>query len=147
MQHAESIIIKRPQAAVWALVGDPHSWGEWIPGLTDVRLEGGGAPSEGAGLSYTWRGKRQDTTVAAFEAERVIGVASSEKNYDFSETMTVRETFGGTEVTVTMEFKPTVWWVSVFAIFMLPIKGLMLGRPLRKMLGALRAAVEAQSAA
>ena len=146
MQHVESIIINSPRAAVWALVGDPQSWGEWVPGVTDVRIEGGGAPSEGTGLSYGWRGRRQDTTVAAFEAERVIGIASSEKNYEFSETMTLSETFGGTRVTIAMGFEPTVWWASFLAMFMLPVKGLALGRPMRKMLEALRAAVEAQAA-
>ena len=146
MQHVESIIINRPKAAVWALVSDPQSWGEWIPGLTDVGIEGGGAPSEGTGLSYTWRGKRQDTTVAAFEAERVIGIARSEKYYEFSQAIALGDTFGGTSVTITMGFQPTVWWASILAIFMLPIKGLVIGRPLRKMLGALRAAVEARPA-
>ena len=146
MQHAESIIISRPQAAVWALVGNPQSWGDWVPGVTDVRLEGGGAPSVGAALSYTWRERRRDTTVTAFEDEGVIGIAGSEKNYEFSETIRVREAFRGTAVTITMGFKPTVWWASFLAIFMLPIKGLLLGRPLRKELQALRAAVEAQPA-
>ena len=146
MQHVESIIINRPKADVWALVSDPQSWGEWIPGLTDVRIEGGGAPSEGTGLSYTWRGKRQDTTVAAFEAERVIGIARSEKNFKFTETIALSDTFGGTSVTITMGFQPTVWWASILAIFMLPIKGLVIGRPLKKMLESLRAAVEARPA-
>ena len=146
MKHAESIIINRQKAAVWALVGDPRSWGDWLPGMTDVRLEGEGAPSVGAALSYGWRGKRQDTTVAAFEVERVIGVASSEKNYEFSETIALRDTFGGTQVTVTLGFEPTVWWGSFLAILMFPVKGLVLGRGLRKMLVALRATVEAQPA-
>lgn len=145
MKHAESIIINRQKAAVWALVGDPRSWGDWLPGMTDVRLEGEGAPSVGAALSYGWRGKRQDTTVAAFEVERVIGVASSEKNYEFSETIALRETFGGTAVTLTMGFEPTVWWASFLAILTLPIKGLLFGRPLRKELQALRTALEAQA--
>ena len=95
MQHSESIVISRSEAEVWALVGDPQSWETWIPGVTDVRIEGGGAPSLGIGLSYIWRGKRRDTTIAAFETPRVIGVASSEKNYEFSETIAVRETLGG----------------------------------------------------
>ena len=146
MQHAESIVIKRPEAEVWALVGNPQSWETWIPDVTEVRIEGGGAPSVGTALSYTWRGKRQDTTVAAFETERVMGVASSQKNYEFSETIALRETFGGTEVTITVGFEPTVWWASFLAIFMPPIKGLMLGRPLRKELQALRVAVEGQAA-
>ena len=145
MQHRESIVIKRTEAEIWALVGDPESWETWIPGLTEVRIEGGGAPSVGTALSYAWRGKRRDTTVAAFETERVIGVASSEKNYEFSETIALRETFGATEVTITVGFEPTVWWASLLAIFTLPIKGLMLGRPLRKALQALRTALGAQA--
>ena len=146
MKHAESIIINRHEAEVWTLVGDPQSWGEWVPGLTDVQIEGGGAPAEGAGLSFTWRGKRQETKVAAFEAGRTIGIAGTEKNYEFSETLALRETFGGTEVTVTIGFEPTVWWASFLAMFMFPVKGLTLGRPLLKMLNSLRAAVEAKPA-
>ena len=146
MKHAESIIINRPKAEVWALVGDPRSWDEWVPGLTDVRLEGDGAPSVGAALSYGWRGKRQDATFAAFAVEDEIGVASSEKNYEFSETIALHDTFGGTRVTVTLGFEPTVWWGSFLAILMFPVKGLVFGRGLQKMLTALRARVEAQPA-
>ena len=109
MQHSETMVISRTQAEVWALVGNPQSWGTWLPGVTDVRIEGGGAPSVGIGLSYSWRGKRQDTTIAVFETQRAIGVASSEKNYEFSETIVIRETLGGTGVTVTMGVEPTVW--------------------------------------
>ncbi len=146
MQHAETIIIKRPGADVWALVGDPRTWETWVPGVTDVRLEGDGAPSVGTGLSYGWRGKRQDTTVSAFEAGRLIGIAGSEKNYDFSETIALGETFGGTRVTVTMGFEPTVWWGSILAILMLPVKGRWPGMTLRKDLQALRAALDAKPA-
>ena len=110
MQHSETMVVSRTQAEVWALVGNPESWETWIPGVTDVRIEGDGAPSVGIGLSYSWRGKRHDTTIAVFETQRAIGVASSEKNYDFSETIVVRETLGGTGITVTMGFEPTVWW-------------------------------------
>ena len=143
MQHSETMVISRTEAEVWALVGNPQSWETWIPGVTDVRIEGGGAPSVGIGVSYIWRGKRQDATIAVFEAQRAIGVASSEKNYEFSETIVVRETLGGTSVTVTMGFEPTVWWATFLAIFMLPIKGRLLGRPLRRELEALRAALGA----
>ncbi len=145
MQHSESIVIKRPEADVWTLVGNPQSWETWIPGVTEVRIEGSGAPSVGTGLSYAWRGKRRDMTVTAFETDRVIGVVSSEKNYEFSETIALRETFGGTAVTLTMGFEPTVWWASFLAILTLPIKGLLFGRPLRKELQALRTALEAQA--
>ena len=145
MQHSETMVISRTEAEVWALVGDPQSWETWIPGVTDVRIEGDGAPSVGIGLSYSWRGKRQDAMIAVFETPRAIGVASSEKNYEFSETIVVRETLGGTSVTVTMGFEPTVWWATFLAIFMLPIKGRLLGRPLRRELEALRAALGAQA--
>ena len=145
MQHSETMVINRSEAEVWALVGDPQTWETWIPGVTDVRIEDGSAPAVGIGLSYTWRGKRQDTTIAVFETQRAIGVATSEKNYEFSETIVVRETLGGTGVTATMGFEPTVWWATFLAIFMLPIKGLLLGRPLRKELEALRAALGAQA--
>ena len=51
--------------------------------------------------------------IAAFETERVIGVASSETNYEFSEAIALRETGAGTEVTLTMGFEPTVWWTQL----------------------------------
>ena len=145
MQHSESIIINRPGPEVWALVGDPQSWETWIPDVTEVRIEGGGAPSVGTGLSYARRGKRRDTTIAAFETDRVIEVASSEKNYEFTETIRLSDTFGGTQVTITKGFAPTVWWASVLAILVLPVKGLILGRPLMEELQALKAALEARA--
>ena len=96
-------------------------------------------------LSYARRGKRRDTTIAAFETDRVIEVASSEKNYEFTETIRLSDTFGGTQVTITKGFAPTVWWASVLAILVLPVKGLILGRPLMEELQALKAALEARA--
>ncbi len=43
-----------------------------------------------------------------------------------------------------MGFDPTVWWVSALSILLVPFKGMMLGKPLRKELEALRIAVESE---
>ena len=89
--------------------------------------------------------RRFSRTIAAFETDRVIEVASSEKNYEFTETIRLSDTFGGTQVTITKGFAPTVWWASVLAILVLPVKGLILGRPLLKELQALKGALEARA--
>ena len=142
MQHSESITINRSQGEVWAVTGDPQSWGKWIEGVTDVQVEDGGALAAGKALSYAWRGKTQNTTVIEFEAGRMIRVGSAEKNYDFNETIAVVEAGGATEVTMTVGFDPTVWWASFLAVFMLPFKGILLGRPLRKQLQTLSRVLE-----
>ena len=142
MQHSESITLYHPMAEVWAVVGDPQSWGKWIEGITDVQVEGGGALAVGKGLSYKWRGKTQNTTVIELKAGRMIRIGSAEKNYDFIETIVLAEVGVSTKVTMTVGFNPTVWWASVMAVFMLPFKGLLLGRPFRKQLRALSRVLE-----
>ena len=37
MQHSESITLYHSVAEVWAVVGDPQSWGKWIEGITEVQ--------------------------------------------------------------------------------------------------------------
>jgi hypothetical protein len=41
-----------------------------------------------------------------------------------------------------MGFEPTVWWASALSVLLIPVKGLMLGRPLRQELQDLKVAVE-----
>ncbi len=142
MQHSESITIYHSRADVWAVVGDPQSWEEWIDGITDIQVEGGGALAVGKGLSYKWRGKIQNTTVIELEAGHRIHIGSAEKNYDFNETIVLTDVGVLTKVTMTVDFNPTVWWASVLAVFMLPFKGLLLGRPFKKQLQALSRVLE-----
>lgn len=142
MRHSESVTLYHSRAEVWAVVGDPQSWGKWIEGITDVQVEGGGAFAVGKGLSYTWRGKFQNTTVIELEAGRMIHIGSVEKYYDYDEEIALDEVGVATKVTMTVGFNPTVWWASFLAVFMLPFKGLLLGRPFRKQLKALSRVLE-----
>jgi hypothetical protein len=47
-----------------------------------------------------------------------------------------------TEVAFTMGFEPTVWWMKVVAVVVVPIKDRLMGRPLRRELERLRAVAE-----
>ena len=145
MQHSESITIQCPLGEVWAMAGDPHAWGKWIKGITDVKSEESGTLAAGKALSFAERGKARNMTVIEYEAGRIIRLGSTQKGYDFNETIALVESAGATEVTLTMGLEPTVWWASFLALFMQPINGLVIGRPLRKTLQALSAALESQA--
>jgi uncharacterized membrane protein len=140
MQHTEAITINRPQSEVWSLVGDPTGWPEWLPDVADVEIEG--PLEQGAALSYTWRTRRVRATVTHYVRGQSLRIHSTENNYEFDEAISLRGLGGMTVVSITMGFKPTVWWASALSVLLWPTKKLMLGRPLRKELNALRAAVE-----
>ena len=40
-QQTESVIIDRPPAEVWALVGDVRNWTKWLKDISDVELVSG----------------------------------------------------------------------------------------------------------
>ena len=141
MEYSESVTINRPVSAVWKFVGDPTSWASWVPDVQDVEVEGGKL-GVGSVVSYTWRGKRQSTNVTQFDPERSWQIRTSERNYDFHEGITIQPVDGGTHVTLTMGFDPSVWWVRGLSVLLLPVKRWVLGRPLRKELLALKNAVE-----
>lgn len=146
MQQTESITIDRPPAEVWALVGDVRNWTKWLKDISDVELVSGELAT-GAEFSYKFRGRDVNATVDRYEEGRVIGIGAQEKKYDFAESLAVEPTDGGTRVTFTMGFDPTVWWVSALSILLVPFKGMMLGKPLRKELEELRIAVESEPSA
>lgn len=140
MEHAESIVVHRPATEVWALTGHPESWQRWIRDIEDVRVDG--ELSEGTVVSYRWRGRDVTATVRPYEPGVRMGIQSSEKNYDFHESIALRDVGGRTEVTFTMGFTPTAWWMKAAAVLLSPFKGLVLGRSLNQELRALRDAAE-----
>ena len=146
MQHSASITIERPVRDVWSAVGDPRAWHTWLAGVRAVEVENSGVLAQGAKLSYTWRGRPVKASLARYEEGRVTGIHSSEKNYEFNEAISLHEMGGQTEVTFAIGFEPTLWWMSASAVALLPLKGLLLGRPLKKELRSLKRALEAHPA-
>ena len=72
MQHTETIAIDRPLAVVWELVGDPSNWARWMPGITDVVLDG--ELETGASLRYKWRGKQRNASITAYVRNQEIAM-------------------------------------------------------------------------
>ena len=145
MQHTESVVIDRPVGSVWALVGHVNSWSQWLPDLTDFSPLAEGETKVGAVLEYKFRGRTVRAEITGLEPERLIAIQSSEKSYEFDERISLEPEGDGTRVSVTMGFEPTALWARALAVLIIPFKGIVLGRPLKKELEALSAAVAAQS--
>jgi uncharacterized membrane protein len=141
VEQTESILIDRPAGDVWPLVGDVRGWNQWLTGISDVELVSDEL-APGSEFSYQYRHKPVRATVDQYEEGRLIGISTSEKRYDFAESITLDPRGDQTEVTFTMGFEPTVWWASALSVLLIPVKGLMLGRPLRQELQDLKVAVE-----
>jgi len=141
MEQTESILIDRNANDVWPLVGDVRGWNQWLTGISDVELVSDEL-APGAEFSYQFRNKPVRATVDHYEEGRLIGISTSEKTYDFAESITLDPRGDQTEVTFTVGFEPTVWWVSALSVLLIPIKGLMLGRPLRQELADLKRVAE-----
>lgn len=141
MQHSETIFIQRPVADVWALVGSPSTWPDWLPGVQDANVEGG-TPAVGARMTFSFRGNPQDTRMSVYEPERALGFTSSQSRYDFAESFTLEPQGDATTVTMTMSFQPTTWWMKAFSVLLVPIKGFALGSSLKKELRALKERLE-----
>ena len=78
------------------------------------------------------------------QASQTIGISSSEKNYDFQESITLEPLGDQTKVEFTMGFEPTVWCATALSVLVVPFKGPLLVRPLRKELESLRTAAESE---
>lgn len=144
MQHTETITIDRPAEEVWDYIGDVDSWPKWIDDMTDVEVPEGGM-AIGSQVTYKYRGTPTHPTIAAYEAGRTIGIQSSEDRYEFAETITLSPKGEQTEVSFTMGFQPTVWWMKLMAVALAPFRSTVLGRGMRKSMQSLKKAVESES--
>ncbi len=144
MEQSESITIRRPLDDVWGYVGDVRWWPKWIEDLSDVTLVSEHLAA-GAEVAYKYRGKDVTVTIAEYEPGRRIGIFAVERGYDFRESISIDSTDSHTEVTFTMGFSPTSTWMRVLSVLLRPLKGPLLGRPLKKELETLRDSVESGS--
>jgi uncharacterized protein YndB with AHSA1/START domain len=140
LAHSESIEIAKPATIVWALVGDPEAWPRWAGDVADVQVHGDLAM--GTAISYSYRGRRADVTISAYEHERLLEIAGSETSYEMRESVALKGINSGTHVSITMGFEPTVWWARIIAPLVSPLKSVLLGRELRRSLLALQRAAE-----
>jgi uncharacterized protein len=140
LAHAESVRIARPTEVVWALVGYPTAWSRWARQLDDVEIHG--ETAVGTTITYTYRGRRAAVTITEFERERLVEIAASEKSYEMRESIALVADDEATEVSIEMRFEPTAMWSRLVAPLFIPIKGVLLGRDLRRSLHALRRAAE-----
>ncbi len=140
MEQSARIHIDRPTSDVWDLVGDVRAWPTWLKDVENVTYEG--ELGVGTTVSYKWRGNDVSATVSAYEVGRRIGIESEEKSYDFHESISLHSTGRTTEVTFVMGFDPTGWWASSLAVLLFPVKGVLLGRPLKRELRTLKKTAE-----
>ena len=110
------------------MVGHPGGWQRWIKDISDVANDTEGPLSEGDSLTYKYRGGLVTTQVVQYQQERVLGIHSSEKTYEFHESIWLEDHPQGTKVTFIMGFEPTVWWASILAVFLAPGEGSGLGQ-------------------
>ena len=61
------------------------------------------------------------------QARSTIGISSSEKNYDFQESITLEPLGGQTKVEFTMGFEPTVWWATALSVLVVRFQGPTIG--------------------
>ena len=144
MQHTETITIGRPSEDVWAYVGDVRSWPKWLEDVSDVDVQSG-EMAEGTQLSYKFRGRETHPTITAYEQGQMLGIAASERGYEFAESIRLHSDGDQTEVSFTMGFEPTVWWMKGLAAALSPFKRTVLGRSMRKEMRSLKTAVEAEA--
>ena len=146
MEHSASIVIDRPASVVWDLAGHPQAWQEWNDELADVRVDGDGALQRGSVVHYRWRGREVTADVTDYEEGRRLAIHSSQGSYEFRESFQLEPAGDRTTVTKTMGFTPTAWWARALAVLLIPLKPLVLGRPLKRELRTLRDAVAAREA-
>jgi carbon monoxide dehydrogenase subunit G len=145
MQHSESIVVERPAQDVWELTGDLRAWSAWSPNIEVIEVVPEGTLAKGSKVRYRYRGRETNATVAQYEEQRVVGIEAPGKSYDFRESITLMPQGQNTEVTFFMAFEPKVWFMSALAVLLIPVKSWVLGRPLKRELRDIKAAVEART--
>lgn len=144
LQHTETMSIDRPAEEVWAFVGDVRWWPKWTADISDVEVSADEL-SAGTQLSYKFRGRPTHPTIASYQQGREIGISASEDRYEFAESITLHPGGDETEVSFTMSFEPTVWWMKGIAAALGPLQGHSAGTLNEKEMRSLKAAVEADA--
>jgi uncharacterized protein YndB with AHSA1/START domain len=141
VEHTESTRIAKPAEAVWALVGEPAAWPRWAGDLNDVRVHG--ELGAGTRVTYTYRRRRVAVTLTRYEPGRLVEIAGSETSYDMRESIGLEAAAEQmTTVSITIGFEPKATWARLVAPLVVPFKGVVLGRSLRRSLHELRRTAE-----
>lgn len=146
MEHSESIVIDRPLNEVWARTGDPRAWSDWAPGLQVIEPVPASI-GNGSVVRVRTSGRESEATIIDYEERRRIGIRATEKRFEFWETVELSAEGARTRVTLRMgaaSRNPILWAIGVLVS---PARRWLLGPPIRKDLGALRAAVEREEPA
>jgi uncharacterized protein YndB with AHSA1/START domain len=97
---ARSAVIDAAPDAVWQVLTDfPHA-GRWLPGTTDLRLDGDLRP--GAVLHFTARGKPRTSVVSDLADGRLLTLTSAQGPVTAAYTYTVQAAGSSTRVDLTV---------------------------------------------
>lgn len=142
---AEIAIDRRPDA-IWPYVSDPCNQDEWVDGMRDSTIEGGGTPGVGTIVRGTYTGGGRPGPVAmritAFEPERRLAIDAFEGPFAFQAELTLAREGGGTRVRNAMTAESDHWATALMFTVLRPLMKAVFARQLRKELGQLKAIIE-----
>jgi Polyketide cyclase / dehydrase and lipid transport len=145
IDHEETMILDCPVTRVWAIVGDPHEWPAWAPGIGEIETSPAGPLKPGTCMHYRMGSRPVEATITDHVDQRLIGFSTAEARYDFRESIALRPIDARTGVSIRMGFGTRGVLFPILAVLAWPARRWLLGRPLRKDLDALRAAVADRS--
>ncbi len=141
-------LIARPPDAIWPYVGDPCNQDEWVDGMRDSEIEGGGEPGAGAVIRGAYKGGAGQGPVAlritAFEPERRLATEAFEGLFLYDGELTLEREADGTRVRNTMTVQSCHWATAVLFVALRPLMAWCFRRQMRKDLAQLKAILEAR---
>ena len=144
---AETLIARRPDA-IWPYVGNPCNQDEWVDGMRDSEIEGGGEPGAGAVIRGAYKGGAGQGPVAlritAFEPERRLATEAFEGLFPFKGELTLEREADGTRVRNSMTVESYHWSTAVTFVVLRPLMARLFRRQMRKDLAQLKAILEAR---
>ncbi len=147
LSASAQVEIARPPAAVWAYVSDVTNQDEWVEGMSESEVVGGGPIGRGTQIRgvYTYGGGSAPTlmTVTEFNDGRALGVEASEGPFPFTGRLTLERSGSGTLVTNAMTAGSDHVVTSIMFTVLRPLMKVMMGRQMRKELAQLQAIIEA----
>ncbi|MBM3140086.1 MAG: hypothetical protein FJZ92_07700 [Chloroflexi bacterium] len=142
-----SVDVERTPEAVWRYVSDIEKMGEWVDGVSDVRLTSPAPYRVGSTFEsqYHYRGK--DFAVAyrctQLEPPRVHAMESTSGPFPFKGRLTLEPAGAGTRVVNHLEAGSDSWFTSFMFRALAPLTRRMLRGQLAKELRKLKERVEA----
>lgn len=107
---------------VWRYLTDVAKAGEWMPGIDDMTLPGGGALQTGSVLVFRARGKDRESRVTALEDTKKLALTSTQGGVTATYEYVLTPAPDGTDIMLNASCEATGYWRLLHPVIVMAMK-------------------------